>query len=83
MGSVHSHKVPHPPVRPPARLSMAVPGHLSQAIPSEVEGHPVAARQGRVTAIAFHTELGRDDRLHKLFLADIASSDDGAGAEAL
>lgn len=41
---------------------------------AEVEGHPVAARQGRVTAVAFHTELGRDDRLHQLFLADIASS---------
>jgi pyridoxal 5'-phosphate synthase pdxT subunit len=41
---------------------------------AEVEGHPVAARQGRVTAVAFHTELGRDDRLHRLFLADVASS---------
>ena len=40
---------------------------------AEVEGHPVAARQGLVTAVAFHTELGRDDRLHKLFLADVAS----------
>ena len=40
---------------------------------AEVEGHSVAARQGLVTAVAFHTELGRDDRLHKLFLADVAS----------
>jgi 5'-phosphate synthase pdxT subunit len=40
---------------------------------AEVEAHPVAARQGRITAVAFHTELGRDDRLHKLFLADVAS----------
>jgi 5'-phosphate synthase pdxT subunit len=40
---------------------------------AELEGHPVAARQGRVTAVAFHTELGRDDRLHRLFLADVAS----------
>jgi 5'-phosphate synthase pdxT subunit len=40
---------------------------------AEVEGHPVAARQGRTTAVAFHTELGRDDRLHRLFLADVAS----------
>jgi 5'-phosphate synthase pdxT subunit len=39
---------------------------------AEVEGHPVAARQGRVTAVAFHTELGSDDRLHRLFLADVA-----------
>jgi 5'-phosphate synthase pdxT subunit len=48
---------------------------------AEVEGHPVAARQGRVTAVAFHTELGPDDRLHRLFLADVlasAGSADGA-----
>jgi pyridoxal 5'-phosphate synthase pdxT subunit len=41
---------------------------------AELEGHPVAACQGHVTAVAFHTELGRDDRLHKLFLADVAAS---------
>ncbi|MGA9286329.1 MAG: pyridoxal 5'-phosphate synthase glutaminase subunit PdxT [Solirubrobacteraceae bacterium] len=41
---------------------------------AEIEGHPVAARQGRVTAVAFHTELGADERLHRLFLADVAAS---------
>jgi 5'-phosphate synthase pdxT subunit len=41
---------------------------------AELDGHPVAARQGRVTAVAFHTELGSDDRLHRLFLADVAAS---------
>ncbi len=41
---------------------------------AEVEGHPVAARQGRITAVAFHTELGPDDRLHRLFLADVLAS---------
>ena len=30
--------------------------------------HAVAAREGAVLAIAFHTELGRDDRVHSLFL---------------
>jgi pyridoxal 5'-phosphate synthase pdxT subunit len=45
---------------------------------AEMDGHPVAARQGGVLAVAFHTELGRDDRLHRLFLADVAASD-GAG----
>jgi len=50
---------------------------------AEVEGRPVAARQGRITAVAFHTELGRDDRLHKLFLADIVSCEDRDGVEAL
>ncbi|MGC2375414.1 MAG: pyridoxal 5'-phosphate synthase glutaminase subunit PdxT [Solirubrobacteraceae bacterium] len=42
---------------------------------AEVDGHPVAARQGGVLAVAFHTELGRDDRLHRLFLADVAASE--------
>jgi 5'-phosphate synthase pdxT subunit len=41
---------------------------------AEVDGHPVAARQGRVIAVAFHTELGSDDRLHRLFLAEVAAS---------
>jgi pyridoxal 5'-phosphate synthase pdxT subunit len=50
---------------------------------AEVEGHPVAARQGRMTAVAFHTELGRDDRLHRLFLADVVSCSGGAGVVTL
>jgi 5'-phosphate synthase pdxT subunit len=34
-----------------------------------LDGHPVAARQGRTVAVAFHTELGGgDDRIHRLFL---------------
>jgi 5'-phosphate synthase pdxT subunit len=39
-----------------------------------LDGHPVAARQGHITAVAFHTELVHDDRLHRLFLADVAAS---------
>lgn len=35
---------------------------------AELDGHPVAARQGEVWAVAFHTELGGDDRLHRLLL---------------
>jgi len=35
---------------------------------SVLDGHPVAARQGRMLAVAFHSELGGDDRLHRLFL---------------
>jgi 5'-phosphate synthase pdxT subunit len=35
---------------------------------AEVDGHPVAAREGRILAIAFHSELGDDDRIHELFL---------------
>jgi 5'-phosphate synthase pdxT subunit len=34
----------------------------------EVDGHPVAAREGDLLAVAFHSELGEDDRLHRLFL---------------
>ncbi len=34
----------------------------------EVDGHAVAARQGNMLAVAFHAELGDDDRLHRLFL---------------
>ena len=35
---------------------------------AEVDGHPVAARQDNLLALAFHSELGEDDRLHELFL---------------
>jgi len=34
----------------------------------EVDGHPIAAREGALLAVAFHSELGEDDRLHRLFL---------------
>ena len=33
-----------------------------------VDGHPVAAREGNMTVISFHPELGDDDRLHAQFL---------------
>jgi 5'-phosphate synthase pdxT subunit len=33
------------------------------------EGHPVAVREGRVLACAFHPELTDDPRLHALFMA--------------
>jgi 5'-phosphate synthase pdxT subunit len=38
----------------------------------EVDGHPVAARQGGSIAVAFHAELGGDERLHRLFLELVA-----------
>ncbi len=37
-----------------------------------VDGHAVAARQGNMLAVAFHTELGDDDRLHRVFLERVA-----------
>ena len=39
---------------------------------AEVDGHPVAARQGHMLAVAFHAELTEDDRLHRLFLESVA-----------
>jgi 5'-phosphate synthase pdxT subunit len=38
---------------------------------AEIDGHPVAAREGKMLAVAFHAELTDDDRLHRLFLSMI------------
>ena len=35
---------------------------------AEVDGHPVAVRQGRLLAVSFHPELSDDFRLHRRFL---------------
>ena len=40
----------------------------------EVDGHAVAAKQGRMLAVAFHCELSHDDRLHRLFLGLVAAT---------
>lgn len=37
----------------------------------EIDGHPVAASQGKMLAVSFHTELSDDDRLHRLFLESV------------
>jgi pyridoxal 5'-phosphate synthase pdxT subunit len=39
----------------------------------EIDGHPIAAREGEMLAVAFHSELGEDDRLHRLFLERVGS----------
>jgi pyridoxal 5'-phosphate synthase pdxT subunit len=36
---------------------------------AEVDGHPVAVRQGILLAVAFHAELTDDSRLHAAFMA--------------
>jgi 5'-phosphate synthase pdxT subunit len=36
---------------------------------AEVDGHPVAIRDGVIRAVAFHAELTDDSRLHALFMA--------------
>jgi pyridoxal 5'-phosphate synthase pdxT subunit len=38
---------------------------------ASVDGHGVAARQGRLLVLSFHPELGGDRRLHERFLADV------------
>jgi 5'-phosphate synthase pdxT subunit len=38
---------------------------------AEVDGHPVAVREGRLLAVAFHPELSGDARVHELFLAGL------------
>jgi pyridoxal 5'-phosphate synthase pdxT subunit len=40
---------------------------------AEVEGHPVAVRQGNVIAVSFHPELTGESRLHELLLAAVAA----------
>lgn len=39
----------------------------------EIDGHPIAAREGELLAVAFHSEFGEDDRLHRLFLERVGS----------
>jgi len=46
---------------------------------ADVDGHPVAARQGALLVIAFHPELSGDRRVHEAFLAQVRAGIDGAG----
>ncbi len=41
---------------------------------ASVDEHPVLCRQGPVLVSSFHPELTDDDRLHRLFLASVAST---------
>ena len=41
---------------------------------AEVDGHPVAVRQGGLLAVAFHSELTDDSRLHAYFMAMCSTS---------
>jgi pyridoxal 5'-phosphate synthase pdxT subunit len=47
---------------------------------ASVDGHPVAAREGGITAIAFHPELSGDRRLHERFLDAVRARRRGRGA---
>lgn len=46
------------------------------------DGHPVAIREGRVLACAFHPELTDDPRMHALFMAMTTSARERAPEEA-
>jgi 5'-phosphate synthase pdxT subunit len=51
---------------------------------ASIDGHAVAAREGAILAVAFHSELSGDDRLHRWLLARVAEragrTVSGAGA---
>jgi 5'-phosphate synthase pdxT subunit len=40
---------------------------------AEVDGHPVAVRQGRLMAVAFHPEISDEPRLHAWLLEQVAA----------
>jgi 5'-phosphate synthase pdxT subunit len=46
---------------------------------AEVDGHPVALRQGRIIACSFHPELTDDSRLHALLMAMATAERDRTG----
>lgn len=46
-----------------------------------VDGRPVAIRCGRIIGLTFHPELTGDDRLHRLFLDDVADASRAGSAE--
>jgi pyridoxal 5'-phosphate synthase pdxT subunit len=45
---------------------------------AEVDGHPVAVREGGILAVAFHPELTDDSRVHALFMAMVTRAREGA-----
>ncbi len=38
---------------------------------AEVDGHPIAARQGAITVVSFHPEITGDSRLHAAFVEQV------------
>jgi 5'-phosphate synthase pdxT subunit len=47
-------------------------GPKVEVLARDADGRPIAVRQGRVMATAFHPELTPDRRLHRLFLEQIS-----------
>jgi 5'-phosphate synthase pdxT subunit len=48
---------------------------------AHVDDHPVAARQGHVTVVAFHPELSGDSRLHEQWLTGVRDRPRGSQGE--
>jgi 5'-phosphate synthase pdxT subunit len=48
---------------------------------AEIDGHPVAVRQGDVLAVAFHPEIAGDRRLHEWLVARVRERAAGSRAE--
>jgi len=66
---VHVRGIDGPPVRGIFIRAPWIAEHgLGVEILAELDGHAIAARQGRMLAVSFHAELGADERLHRLFL---------------
>ena len=65
--------------------ALADPGQEALVQPpllAEVDGHPVAVRQGNVLAVSFHPELGDERRLHERFLERVRERRDEFSASA-
>jgi pyridoxal 5'-phosphate synthase pdxT subunit len=61
--------VPGGPIRAIFIRAPWIAGHGADVeILGEVDGHGVAAREGNMLAVSFHSEISGDDRLHRLFL---------------
>jgi pyridoxal 5'-phosphate synthase pdxT subunit len=70
---VELHGVDGPPLRGVFIRAPWIAEHGPQVeILAELDGRPVAAREGDILAVAFHAELTDDVRVHRLFLDDVA-----------
>jgi 5'-phosphate synthase pdxT subunit len=82
---VELHGIGIPPAPPLRGIFIRAPWIVEHGpdveILGELDGHPVAARQGRMLVVAFHAELGGDDRLHRLFLDWVAQADAAGDAQ--
>jgi 5'-phosphate synthase pdxT subunit len=71
----HTHPAPNHPLRAVFIRAPWIAEHgPGVEILAELDGHPVAAREGKMLAVAFHTELTDDDRVHRLFLSSVAQA---------